>query len=286
MLGKELCSLFFERSVQYIATDCDVDITDKSAVFDFAQKQNILHGIDWIINCAAYTAVDRAEENPETCRKVNVTGSANIAEAAHSIGARLIHISTDYVFDGKGITPYKEDDKTDPLGVYGLTKRESERMALTLNKDSLIIRTSWLYGLYGKNFVSTMLNLMTEKKTVSVVNDKKGNPTWARDLAETIFGSICCFEKLPTPEFGIYHYTNTGNISWYDFALEIYKKSREIGLLQKDCEVRPCSSAEFPAKARRPAYSVLDTTKITQNFNIPIKKWEESLESFLKLCAN
>jgi dTDP-4-dehydrorhamnose reductase len=292
MLGTELSLLLEKKGIPHTGTDREVDITDPAALYSFAEKQASVQPFTWIINCAAYTAVDKAEDDAETCHRLNTDGPGNIAETARKIGARLIHLSTDYVFNGKGcqvpsdlVRPYREDDITDPIGVYGLTKRDGERRVLAANDASWIIRTAWLYGRHGNNFVHTMLRLMKERDSVSVVNDQRGSPTWAYDLAETVTLLIAVVESgKPVPP-GIYHYTNEGNISWFDFAEQIYTSGRALGLLNKDCTVRPCTSAEFPAKVTRPAYSVLDKGRIKAALGIEIPEWNASLQAFLETCA-
>ncbi|AEF80192.1 dTDP-4-dehydrorhamnose reductase [Leadbettera azotonutricia] len=281
MLGAEISLVLAQRGLACIGTDREVDITDPDALAAFVGKQAAAgQTIDWIINCAAYTAVDKAEDDLDACRRLNAIGPANIAEASHNIGARVLHFSTDYVFDGRGERPYKEDDPTDPIGVYGITKRDGEEKLLSNNEASYIIRTAWLYGRHGNNFVHTMLRLMNEKDSVSVVNDQRGSPTWAYDLASTAVDIIG--KTLP---YGIYHYTNEGSITWFDFAQEIYGQGRKLGLIRKDCEVKPCASAEFPAKVTRPAYSVLDKGKIKAALGIEIPEWQTSLERYLKSGA-
>jgi len=288
MLGTELSLLFEKKGIPFVGTDREVDITDKTALQRFAEKQSL----SWIINCAAYTAVDRAEDDVKTCRRLNVLGAANIASCAKSIGARLIHISTDYVFDGKGIAegntlrPYREDDTTNPTGVYGLSKRDGEISVMENNPHFFIIRTAWLYGKYGNNFVSTMLRLMNEREEVKVVNDQRGSPAWAYDLSLAVMAFINAENGGNNIPFGIYHCTNEGNISWFDFAQEIYKRGRELGLIKKDCTVKPCTSVEYPAKVKRPEYSVLDKNKIKSVTGISIPLWNESLKEFLKICVS
>jgi dTDP-4-dehydrorhamnose reductase len=293
MLGTELSLRLEAQGIPCIGTDREVDITDPAALAAFAETQGRTTPITWIINCAAYTAVDKAEDDVDFCRRLNAGGPANIARTAQKIGARLIHISTDYVFNGKGIVdsntvaprPYREDDPTDPIGVYGLTKRDGEIAIMENNPRSYIIRTAWLYGQYGANFVATMLRLMNERDAVSVVDDQRGSPTWARDLAETIIGVISTVESGRDFPAGIYHYTNEGSITWFDFAQEIYTQGRTLGLLIGACNVKPCTSAEFPAKVTRPAYSVLDKSKIKAALGITIPAWDMSLRRYLKIIA-
>jgi len=286
MLGTELSLLLEKSGFYFVGTDREIDITDAEALRRFAKRQPI----DWIINCAAYTAVDKAEDDAENCRRLNTLGAGNIAACAKSIGAKFVHISTDYVFDGKGIIaegsdslrPYREDDATNPIGVYGLTKRDGELAVLENNPHSYIIRTAWLYGRHGNNFVHTMLRLMNERDEVKVVDDQRGSPTWAFDLASAVVALIKAVDSGKDVPSGIYHYTNEGNITWFDFAKEIYRQGREQGRITKDCAVKPCTSAEYPAKVKRPAYSVLDKGKINAELGIEVPGWEKSLTEFLK----
>jgi dTDP-4-dehydrorhamnose reductase len=273
MLGTELSMLLEKSGISFVGTDCEVDITDLAALKQFAEKQSI----SWIINCAGYTAVEKAEDDAETCRRLNTQGAGNIAACAKSLGAQLIHISTDYVFDGISKRPYREDDATNPIGVYGLTKRDGEFAVLENNPRSYIIRTAWLYGKHGNNFVRTMLRLMNEQDEIKVVNDQHGSPTWTLDLASVVL-------KIATDDiqFGIYHFTDEGNITWFDFAREIYKQGRELGLISKDCAVKPCTSNEYPSKVKRPMYSVLDKSKIKAALGIEIPAWDISLGEYLK----
>ena len=289
MLGTELSRIFEKEGIPFTGTDREVDITDPAALASFAEREAAAdRSVDWIVNCAAYTAVDKAEDDADFCRRINAGGPANIAETAKKTGARLIHISTDYVFDGRGIRdaaagprPYREDDPTGPIGVYGLSKRDGENAVLEHNPRSYVIRTAWLYGRYGNNFVATMLRLMNERDEVKVVNDQRGSPTWARDLAVLVVEIIRAVQRDRAPAYGIYHYTNEGSITWYDFAREIYDAGRSLGLVTKECAVRPCISAEYPAKVTRPAWSVLDKTKIRAALGITVPPWDISLRYYL-----
>jgi len=278
MLGTELSRLLEKTELPFVGTDREIDITDMAALTAAAEKQPVR----WIINSAAYTAVDKAEDDAEVCRALNTRGAANIAAIANNTEAKLIHISTDYVFDGNGNRPYREEDETAPTGVYGLTKRDGEISVLKNNPRSYIIRTAWLYGKHGNNFVHTMLRLMNERDEVKVVNDQRGSPTWTFDLASVIITLIKTVDSGKEIPFGVYHFTNEGNITWFDFAKEIYKQGREQGRITKDCAVSPCSSAEYPAKVKRPAYSVLDKSKIKTALGIKIPAWDESLREFIK----
>ena len=284
MLGTELTLLLESRGLAYIGTDCELDICSKEALFSFVENQK--KPITWLINCAAYTAVDKAEDDRENCRLLNTEAAGNVACIANKINAGLIHISTDYVFNGKGNRPYTEEDATDPVGVYGLTKRDGETKVLKENPESYIFRTAWLYGKHGNNFVHTMLRLMKERESISVVNDQRGSPTWTYDLAEAIITIISLVNKGNIIPYGIYHFTNEAELTWFDFAREIYSQGRVLGILTKDCEVKPCSSDEFPAKVTRPAYSVMDKTKIKNALGINIPVWNDSLRKFLLEMAN
>lgn len=287
MLGTELSETFASRGIPFVGTDREVDIASEPSLASFAENLAAAGTpLSWIVNCAAYTAVDKAEDDTELCRILNVEGPRNIARVAKKNGAKLLHVSTDYVFHGDGKRPYREDDPTDPTGVYGLTKRDGENAAFAENPETRVIRTAWLYGRHGSNFVFTMLRLMKERETLSVVNDQRGTPTYAGDLADAMARLMAAADRSLAPA-GIYHFSNLGNIAWYDFAREIQRVGREIGLLSRDCAVNPCTSAEFPAKVRRPPYSVLDKTKISSvltaadpDYRIP--KWEESLAQFMK----
>jgi dTDP-4-dehydrorhamnose reductase len=279
MLGTELSRLLEKNSIPYMGSDREVDITDTAALLSFAQA----HSFGWIVNCAAYTAVDKAEDDRDLCRSLNTTGAANIAKTTRTVNARFIHISTDYVFNGLRTSPYREDDPTDPIGVYGLTKRDGENAVRNENGASYIIRTAWLYGLYGNNFVKTMLHLMNEKENLSVVNDQRGSPTWAFDLSNAVIQIIHQTESKKDIPPGIYHFTNEGTCTWFEFASAIYEEGRSMGLLTKPCEVKPCTSAEYPARVKRPAYSVLDKSKIKKPLGLQIPPWRESLKNYLEI---
>lgn len=288
MLGTELSETLAARNLAFTGTDREVDITDPASLKAYADNLAAAGTpVTTIINCAAYTAVDKAEDDAVLCAKLNVTGPANIARLASSLGAELIHISTDYVFNGNGSRPYREDDPTDPTGVYGRTKRDGEDEALKANARTWIIRTAWLYGKHGNNFVHTMLRLIAEKTELKVVNDQRGSPTWARDLTRAIADFIALSAKGKPPAYGIYHYSNQGNITWYDFANEIYRLGVASGELldSRPFKLLPCTSAEFPAKVRRPPYSVLDKTKIAAVLKAgtgsDIPDWKTSLETFM-----
>jgi dTDP-4-dehydrorhamnose reductase len=222
----------------------------------------------YLINCAAYTAVDKAESEIQLAEKINGTAVGSLASICLQQGTRFIHISTDYVFNGSASEPLKETNAVDPVNAYGASKLKGEELAMQQNSESLIIRTSWVYSVYGKNFVKTMIRLMQERPSISVVEDQVGSPTNAADLAETIMLIIGSGKWLP----GIYHFSNEGVISWYEFAVEIKN------LIGADCQVQPIVTAQYPTPARRPHYSVLDKSKIISAYGIELKNWKESLQ--------
>ncbi len=237
------------------------------------------HQPSFFINAAAYTAVDKAESDQENAYLINTLAPGMIAEVCSRYDATLIHISTDYVFDGKANIPYKENAFTEPVNYYGLSKRKGETLALENNIKTIILRTSWVYSEHGNNFVRTILRLMGERKEINVVSDQFGSPTYAKDLAEVIFKIITIDEALNlskvSSHYGIYHFSNEGSISWYDFALAI-KSIKEL-----DCKVNPISTAQFPTHAKRPAYSVMNKEKIQNVFNVELRRWESSLNECL-----
>ena len=241
----------------------ELDITDQEAIEAFVSRNNI----DGIVNCAAYTAVDKAESNEQLCTLLNATAPGYLAKAIDRRGGWMIQVSTDYVFDGTHHTPYLETDSVCPNSVYGRTKLAGEQLVQQACRQSMIIRTAWLYSPFGNNFVKTMVRLGHEKDELGVIFDQIGTPTYAHDLAAAIFTAI---EKGIKP--GIYHYTDEGVTSWYDFTKAIH---RLAGITS--CRVRPLHTAEYPTPACRPHYSVLDKTKIKQAYNIDIPHWEESL---------
>lgn len=271
-LGKELQNIASSNQVfKFIFFDkAELNITDKTALKALFKK----YEPTFFINCAAYTAVDKAEAEKEFAYSNNAEAVGNIAEQCAHYNTTLIHISTDYVFDGKGEKPYKEMDATNPVNYYGYTKLSGEELALKNNSKTIIIRTSWVYSEYGNNFVKTMLRLMNERKELTVVNDQFGSPTYAKDLAEEILSIVNC--QLSVVNYkGIYHFSNEGIISWYDFAVAI----KEIKML--DCVIHPIPTAAYPTPAKRPSYSGLDKTKIINTFDIQLKNWRESLQECL-----
>ena len=248
-----------------------LDITDEAAVEQMVSN----HSIKVIVNCAAYTAVDAAEDNEPLAARLNADAVGILARVAKRHGARMVHISTDYVFDGQSCIPYTEEMPTCPQSAYGRTKLDGERQLLNaLGDDAVILRTAWLYSPYGKNFVKTMLSLGKDKPALKVVFDQVGSPTCARDLARAIV-TVLSAEQW---HGGIYHFSNEGVISWYDFTKAVHLLA---GITT--CDVQPCHSDEFPAKAHRPAYSVLDKTKFKTTFGVTVPYWLDSLKETLKL---
>ena len=269
-LGNEMQVLARENLQHtYFFTDVqELDICDEQAVYAYVSE----HKIDIFVNCAAYTAVDKAEDNVELCDKLNNIAPGYLARAAQANGAAMIQVSTDYVFDGTAHIPYTEEEPTCPASVYGSTKLAGEQNVMDHCEKAMVIRTAWLYSIYGNNFVKTMIRLGQERDSLGVIFDQIGTPTYANDLAQAIFAAI---NKGVVR--GIYHFSDEGVCSWYDFTIAIH---RLAGIAS--CKVKPLHTADYPAKAPRPHYSVLDKTKIKDTFGIEIPHWEESL----KRCIN
>lgn len=271
-LGSEMRKLGAVSPNEYIFTDVqELDITNKEAVMSFVEQ----NGVNIIVNCAAYTNVDKAEDDEATAELINATAVGNLAEAAKAVDGTLFHVSTDYVFGADGNTPRSEDMPTNPLGVYGRTKLNGEQAIQDVGAKAIIIRTAWLYSEFGNNFLKTMLRLTAEKESLNVVFDQVGTPTYAGDLALVIFSII--EGNLYAGNEGVYHFSNEGVCSWYDFANEIAIAAGNI-----NCNIQPCHSSEFPSKVTRPPYSVLDKTKIKQTFGVKVPYWTDSL----KKCIN
>lgn len=275
-LGREMRLLGSLSPNNYLFTDiAQLDITDAQAVMRTAEEAKA----DVIVNCAAYTQVEKAEEECERADRINHRAVANLAAAAAATQATLIHISTDYVFAGNGNTPLSEEMPAEPLGVYGRTKLEGERAVAASGCRYLILRTGWLYSMHGNNFLKTMLRLTAERKELKVVFDQVGTPTYAGDLALAIFSII--ESGLYRGNEGIYHFSDEGVCSWYDFAVEI---AREAG--RDTCRIEACRTDEYPSKVRRPAYSVLDKTKIKKTFGLEIPHWRDSMVYCIRKLLN
>lgn len=265
-LGNEMRRISAGSRDHYIFTDvAELDITDASAVSDMVKGNDV----EVIVNCAAYTNVDKAEDDETTADLLNNVAVRNLAEAAAAADALLIHVSTDYVFSGNGCIPYTEDSPVEPLGAYGRTKLAGEKSLAAAGCRYMIFRTAWLYSPFGKNFVKTMRKLTAEKDTLNVVFDQVGTPTYAGDLAALIYKVIS--ERM-TDRQGIYHFSDEGVCSWYDFAVEICSLSGNV------CDIRPCHSDEFPSRVKRPHFSVLDKTLVKNTFGISIPYWKDSLK--------
>ena len=271
-LGCEMRRLGAISPNNYIFTDVsELDITDEAAVKSAVQQCNI----EIIVNCAAYTNVDKAESDESTAELINGTAAGNLARAMKETGGTLFHISTDYVFGSEGNTPRTEDMPLTPLGVYGRTKLHGEQAIAESGCKALVFRTAWLYSEYGNNFLKTMLRLTAEREQLSVVFDQVGTPTYAGDLALAIFSIIEA--GVYAGNEGTYHFSNEGVCSWYDFAVEIAAAAGNTG-----CRITPCHSSEYPSPVTRPQYSVLDKTRIKETFDIDIPHWRESMEYCIK----
>lgn len=269
-LGNCLRNASKGSSDRYIFTDvAELDITDAKAVAEMVRKNDI----DLVINCAAYTNVDKAESDIELARKLNAEAVANLAAAVKAVDGTLIHISTDYVFGKEPYNvPCREDQQGTPTGVYGQTKLEGEQAIAAAGCKALIFRTAWLYSEYGKNFVKTMLELTATRPTLNVVFDQTGTPTYAQDLADALFAII--EGRMLEGHEGVYHYSNEGVCSWYDFTKVIAEMAGNT-----ECDIRPCHSDEFPSPVKRPAYSVLDKTKFKETFGLKVPYWTDSLKT-------
>lgn len=271
-MGCEMRRLGAVSHNNYIFTDiAELDITDAQAVMNAAKENNI----SIIINCAAYTNVDKAESDEATAELINATAVGNLAAAMKEVGGTLFHVSTDYVFGCEGNTPRTETMPTSPLGVYGRTKLNGEKAIEANGCKALVFRTAWLYSEFGNNFLKTMMRLTAEREQLNVVFDQVGTPTYAGDLALAIFSIIEA--GVYEGNEGIYHFSNEGACSWYDFAVEIAATAENT-----NCRITPCHSSEFPSPVTRPPYSVLDKTKIKNTFDIDIPHWRESMEYCIK----
>lgn len=267
-LGHDVLLELERRGHEAVGTgSADMDITDESAVSLVLHK----YQPEAVIHCAAYTAVDAAEDDEERCQSVNVDGTVNIARICREIGAKMLYLSTEYVFSGEGERPWEPEDKTAPLNVYGRTKYEGELAVKQYLDRFFIVRISWIYGINGKNFVKTMRRLGEEKGSVSVVNDQVGSPTYTRDLA------VLLVDMIESEKFGVYHASNEGTCSWYEFACEIFKQSG-----MDDVVVTPVDTSAFPAKAARPKNSRMNKDKLRENGFSLLPSWQDALQRFIK----
>ena len=275
MLGSHFTRLLEQRNISFVANDYqEMDITDLDKVSDFVRTQKITH----IVNCAAYTQVDKAESEQKQAYLINAIGPHNLGIAGRRHGARVLHFSTDYVFDGNGKKPYSEDHYCTPVGAYGMSKLAGEIKLLDEHSHACVIRTSWLFGIYGKNFVETMLRLMNEKEDLRIVYDQIGRPTYCQDLAEV------ALELLD--EEGIFHFANTFETSWFQFAKEIHSQAQELNFPLKVKNLQPISTHEYPTPAQRPAYSTLCTKKIEEHLGYTPRPWQEALYDYLVAIKN
>ena len=270
-LGSEIRELASKYSYNFFFTDRNnIDITSKNSIRNFCQTNSI----NVIINCAAYTAVDKAESDMENADLVNRKAVKKLSIVAKELNIKLIHISTDYVFDGKNFKPYVEEFQTNPQSVYGKTKLDGENEIRDINPlNSIIIRTSWVYSYYGNNFVKTMLRLGKEKEELGVIFDQVGTPTYAKDLAITILDIV---PQIENSKVEIYNYSNEGVLSWYDFAKEIMKMAK------LNCKINPIETYQYPTPAKRPHFSLLNKNKIKSTFNIEIPYWKDGLDDCLR----
>lgn len=279
MLGSQLCQLFDEKKVEYAGTGSEVDVTDFLSLEKYSQK--LLENkktVDFIVNCSAYTAVDKAEDEQDFAFCINSLGAENLALIAKKLDCPLIHVSTDYVFDGTATSPVKETAKKNPASVYGKSKSDGEDKIIAATQKFYILRTAWLYGFNGKNFVYTMTKAMNTRESVKVVCDQRGTPTNCSTLSRVIFEII----NKKTVEYGIYNVTDSGETTWFDFCKEIYSLGKKYARIMNGCVINSCKTNEYPVKAKRPAYSVLDTQKIQNALNIKLPDWKNSLEDFIK----
>lgn len=273
MLGSEVHKLLSESSMPYLASDLEVDITDIGRLRAHVGDRPF----SWIINCSAYTAVDRAEDERELAFRINSDGVRNIALIAAEKKAKLIHVSTDYVFDGDKEGAYLETDPPNPVGVYGASKYGGEKHIQAFLASYFILRTAWLYGRQGNNFVHTMIRLFREREEVRVVSDQWGSPTLAGDLAGIILHLVSC----DADQYGIYHFTNEGRTHWHAFASAIYQLARERGLVEREVRIIPITADQYPTRTKRPANSYLSKEKIQRVFDISIRPWQEALAEFI-----
>lgn len=273
-LGRELVLLLERSGVEAVAlTRAELDLSgDADAITAAIADQRA----DWVVNCAAYTQVDKAESEAELAYAINRDAAAAIARGVKETGGRLLQVSTDFVFGGDQSTPYREDDPPDPLGVYGRSKHAGEQAVLGVLPGALILRTAWVYGSHGHNFVRTILRVAGEREELRVVDDQIGTPSWTRDIAAAMLALI------RAEAAGVYHFTNEGVASWYDFALAVLELGAELGFPLRARAIRPIPTTEYPTPARRPAYSVLSKTKIRPLLPAPIPHWRTSLRAMLQ----
>jgi len=273
MLGSKVLHCLDNAELPSIQSDIEVDITSPKALSAFVSNRII----DWVINCSAYTAVDQAEDEKDLAYKINAEGVLNIANICKSSNAKLIHISTDYVYDGTKKIPYQETDPPNPIGVYGASKLEGDLNLMNTLNRYLIVRTSWLYGENGNNFVASMLKFFSERSQLNIVDDQHGCPTYTEDLAQFIIGII----KTDSEDYGIYHFSNENETNWYQFGQKIFEFGKKYKLIDNNPEILPITTSQYPTKAARPKYTVFSKEKAKNVFGVEIRSWEEALEEFI-----
>jgi len=274
MLGRHITEQVENANIPLITSDKEIDITDITAIRGFLENKTI----DWIIICAAFTAVDLAEDEENNAFAVNAEGVKNITEICKNTGVKIVSFSSDYVFPGENISGYHEDDRTGPMSVYGRSKLKGEMFLMSGYKEYFIFRISWLYGPYGKNFVHTMLNRFNEQDELNVVNDQFGSPTYTLELADFIVKLI----ETNSQCYDLYHFSGEGMTTWYEFSMEIYRLALKYGITQKTVKINPIDSSKFPAKAKRPMYSYLHKNKLTSTFGFKPEYWRDTLENYIK----
>jgi len=272
MLGRQMAVELARSGISFIGTDMELDISDEKVVMNFMAR----HRFNWVINCAAYTAVDKAESESDIAMKVNGMAPGILGKAASKRGSNLLHISTDYVFNGQSNQAYLETDATDPVSVYGKTKLAGELALMKACPNAVILRISWLYGVYGRNFVETMLKAMEEKEEIRVVADQLGAPTYAGLLARNVASLI----GQDIQASGIYHYQDKGRISWYGFAREIQRLGIVDGILSKKSQIMPVTTEAYPTAAKRPSFSVLNTERSQKELGFSVKSWKDNLAQY------
>ncbi len=278
MLGIEMQNALQQKNLSFIATDLDVDISSIGKLREFVDGKEI----EWIINCSAYTNVEKAEEEIDLAFKINADGPRNLAIIAKEKNAKLIHISTDYVFDGEKQSLYFEEDEPDPQNIYGLTKLKGEHLIQEIFKEYFIIRISWLIGFYKSNFLFAILKQFENKDTLNVVSDQFGSPTFAADLAEFVLFII----EQNSEQYGVFHFSCEDKISWFDFAEKIYNYAKQYEITKRNIQILPVPSSEYPSKVKRPYNSYLSKEKVKTTFGIKIPFWKDSLELFLQELKN
>ncbi len=272
MLGRQLAGEFLARGLAFVASDREVDIRDRDALAGFAGNRRFA----WIVNCAAYTAVDRAEEEPEEAFAVNAGGVENLARLAAGMGAVLVHFSTDYVFAGDRAGPYREADEPRPLSAYGRSKLEGERRLAACLERHFLLRVSWLYGVHGANFATAMMRRFAEGREARVVCDQFGSPTYAGLLAANVAGLVAGQNQ----SYGTFHYCDEGVISWFDFATAIQEEGLAAGLLARPAAIAAIPTTEYPARAQRPQRAALDTTRAQRELGLRVRPWRENLKDY------